>query len=542
VVIAVLAAALYLPFLGNPLVFDDRVFFTGQKFVYYATHPIGMDVRVPGYFTLAVTRVLSGAIEAQRIVSLIFHVACALALYRLLYGLQRAALPGLAPASPPAFDLPSSVRAAIVAAAFALHPVAVYGAAYLVQRSIVLATLFALLSLILFLRGLQERRHADALSAALMYSLAVLSKEHAVLVPAAALPLVLVAGAGARFSLRYAALYAAACAPATVFIALLRAGIIGQPYEPEFDQIAAQMGDASGQDISRTPLAMSAITQAGLFFRYLALWFVPDPGAMSIDLRVDFLGTWSGGWIALKLLAFAAAGALGVRLLLGRGAARLCGYGLLYFWMVFFVEFAAPRFQEPFVLYRSYLWAPGIACIAAGLLALLPWRAAAGAGALACALLAYGAHDRLGTFADPLRLWQDAVAKLPATPVPWGSRTLYNLGREYLYSGQPGKAIAVAERCAAEYPQTAQCHYARGAIHLQLGEYQASLAHFARVVQLLPDSAVTYHRMGLALEGLERIEEAKDRYRTASKLGFRGAELEILRLESPRKEPAKRRQ
>jgi tetratricopeptide (TPR) repeat protein len=134
------------------------------------------------------------------------------------------------------------------------------------------------------------------------------------------------------------------------------------------------------------------------------------------------------------------------------------------------------------------------------------------------------------------------VAKLPATPVPWGSRTLYNLGREYLYSGQPGKAIAVAERCAAEYPQTAQCHYARGAIHLQLGEYEASLAHFARVVQLLPDSAVTYHRMGLALEGLERIEEAKDRYRTASKLGFRGADLEILRLESPRKEPAKRRQ
>jgi tetratricopeptide (TPR) repeat protein len=541
VAIAVLAAALYLPFLGNPLVFDDQNFFAGQKFVYYATHPIGMDLRVPGYFTLAVTRVLFGAIEAQRILSLLFHIACALALYRLLYGLQRAALAGTsAPAAP--FDPASSLRAAIAAAAFALHPVAVYGAAYLVQRSIVLATLFALLSLILFLRGLQERRHADALSAALMYSLAVLSKEHAVLVPAAALPLVLVAGAGARFSLRHAALYAVACAPAAIFIALLRAGIIGQPYEPQFDQIAAQMGDASGQDISRTPLAMSAITQAGLFFRYLALWFWPDPGAMSIDLRVDFLGTWSGGWIALKLLAFAAAGALGVRLLLGRGAARLCGYGLLYFWIVFLVEFAAPRFQEPFVLYRSYLWAPGIACIAAGLLALLPWRAAAGAGALACALLAYGAYDRLGTFADPLRLWQDAVAKLPATPVPWGSRTLYNLGREYLYSGQPGKAIAVAERCAAEYPQTAQCHYARGAIHLQLGEYEASLMHFARVVQLLPDSAVTYHRMGLALEGLERIEEAKDRYRTASKLGFRGADLEILRLESPKKEPAKRRQ
>ena len=71
--IAALAAALYLPFLGNPLVFDDQNFFAGQKFVYYATHPIGMDLRVPGYFTLAVTRVLSGAIEAQRILSLLFQ-------------------------------------------------------------------------------------------------------------------------------------------------------------------------------------------------------------------------------------------------------------------------------------------------------------------------------------------------------------------------------------------------------------------------------------------------------------------------------------
>ena len=61
-------------------------------------------------------------------------------------------------------------------------------------------------------------------------------------------------------------------------------------------------------------------------------------------------------------------------------------------------------------------------------------------------------------------------------------------------------------------------------------------------MQLLPDSAVTYHRMGLALEGLERIEQAKERYRTASKLGFRGADLEILRLESSKKEPARRPQ
>jgi protein O-mannosyl-transferase len=539
--IAILVAALYLPFLGSPLVFDDRVFFTGQNFVYYATHPIGMERRLPGYFTLAATRVLWDGIEAQRIFSLVFHIACALALYRLLYDLQRAASPGV-PASPRAqFDAPAAMRAAIGAAAFALHPVTVYGAAYLVQRSIVLATLFSLLSLILLLRGLQGGRYRDTLWAALLYSLAVLSKEHAVLLPAIALPLAALAGAGRRLSLRHTAIYLVACAPAAIFVALLSTGVIGRPYEPQFDQIAAQMGDASGQDISGTPLALSAVTQAGLFFRYLALWFWPDTAGMSIDLRVDFLGSWSAGWIVLKVLAFAAAGAVGTALLLRRGAMRLCGFGLLYFCILFLVEFTAARFQEPFVLYRSYLWAPGIACIAVGLISFLPLHAAAAAGALLCAVLAYGAYDRLGTFANPLRLWQDAVAKLPAAPVPWGSRTLYNLGREYLYSGQPAKAIATAERCAAQYPQTAQCHYARGVIHLHLGEYEASIVHLARVLQLMPETAVAHHRMGMALEGLNRIDEARASYRAASTLGFKGADLELKRLDSPKGKTAKPR-
>jgi tetratricopeptide (TPR) repeat protein len=539
-VIAALAAALYLPFLGNPPVFDDRNFLSGLKFEYYATHPLGLDLRLPGYFTLAVTEILLGGIRAQRVFGLLLHVACALVLYRLLYGLQRVAPPGMA-SRPRPFDAPAAVRAAIGASAFALHPVAVYVAAYLIQRSIVLATLFSLVSLVLYLRGLQRGSLADALSAALFYSLAVLSKEHAVLLPAVALPLAWLSGAGRRLALRHTALYLAACAPAALFVTLLSVGVIGKPYEPQFDQIAAQMGDASGRDISGTPLALSAVTQAGLFFRYLALWLWPDTAGMSIDLRVDFLGGWSAGWIAFKVLAFLAAGALGVALVRRRGAAGLCGFGLLYFWILFLVEFTAARFQEPFVLYRSYLWGPGVACIVVGLLALLPLRAAAAAGALACALLAYGACDRLGTFANSLRLWEDAVAKLPSTPVPWGSRTLYNLGREYLYAEQPAKAIATVERCTALYPQTAQCHFARGAIHLHLGEFEAARENLARALQLLPSAGVVHHRMGLALEGLERIDEAKASYRTASKLGFKGADLELERLASPKDKSRKRR-
>jgi tetratricopeptide (TPR) repeat protein len=497
------------------------------RFAYYATHPLGFDLRLPPYFTLTLTEVLwSGVVAAQRVVSLLLHIGVALVLYKLLLDLQRAALPAPAQADAP-------LRAAIGAAAFALHPVAVYGAGYLVQRSIVMATLFGLLSAVLFLRGLRRGAHADAASAALVFWLAVLSKEHAVLLPAAVALLGLLAGASRAFVLRHVALYFAACAPAAIFVTLRSLGVIGGAYEEAAGAIAAQVGAASGDDVVEQSLALSAATQAGLFFKYLGLWIWPDPAGMSIDLRVDFAAGWSAGGIAARGAAFFGTGVIGAVLLSRRGAAGLAGFGLLYAWVLFFVEFSAVRFQEPFVLYRSYLWAPGVVCIAVAALSRLPRALALGAGLLACAGLGYAAHDRLVTFSSPLRLWEDAAAKLPDKPVPWGSRALYQVGREYLYAGQPGKAIAATERCARLYPKTVHCAYARGAIHLHLEQYELARLHLLRAIELQPAEGILYHRLGLALEGLERIEEAKAAYRRAAELGYGGGAFELERLANP---------
>lgn len=543
-VIAALAVALYLPFLGNPWVFDDGPFFSGgPKYYFYATTPLGLGLRLPPYFSLAATEALGGSMAVHRSISLLFHIACALALYRLLYDLQRLAMQvGRGTGAAPAFDADAAARAAIVAAAFAVHPVAVYGAGYLVQRSILFATLFSLLSIVLLMRGLRRSRHADALVAALMFSLAVLSKEHAVLLPAAALPVIALAGAPRRFALRHAAIYLAACAPAAILVTLLSLGWIGTTYEDAYSAISAQIEALGGGDIATAhPLAMSGVTQAGLFFRYLGLWLWAEPGAMSVDLRVDFAGSWSAGWIAAKLLAFAACGAMGLALLLRRGAAGIAGFGLLYFWVLYLVEFSVARFQEPFVLYRSYLWAPGIACLVVAALWRVPRRVAIAAGAAACLALGYAARDRLSSFSSPLLLWEDAVAKLPTQPVPWGSRTLYNLGREYLYAGRPEKAVEVAERCIARYSETAQCHYARGAIRLHRQDFEGARADFSRALEIQPASAIVHHRLGLALEGLGQLDHARASYRRALELGFQGAGLELQRMETPGVKPASRR-
>jgi protein O-mannosyl-transferase len=504
-----LGLALYLPFLGNPLVFDDTFFFSGRNFARYATTPLGLELRLPGYFSLALVHVLWGGIEVHRLVSLTLHLCVALALYKLILDLLRHAAPAA----------PARLAAFAAAGAFAVHPVAVYGAAYLIQRTGLLATLFSLLSVIFFFRGLRERRHADAVTAAAMFSLAVLSKETAVLTPAAALLLAFTAER--RFALRHAGLYVAACLPAAVLAVLLVKGKIGSTYEPDFAVVAQQVGttDPGGAWLQ------SVATQLELSFRYLAMWLWPDTSAMSIDVRVDLASGLLPG-----LPAFLAYGAFCAYLLKRGGRAAMAGFGLLYVWVLFLVEFTTVRFADPFVLYRSYLWAPGLAIALAAVLT-RAWVQVAMIAVLP--LLVFQAHDRLQSFSSGLALWQDAADKLPAQPVPGGSRTLYQLGREYFYRGESGKAIAAADRCIAQYPKTYDCYFARAAIHVELEQYGRALPFIERATELRPESGSARHLLGFALESLGREEEAKMHYRTALKLGFHGAAHRLKRLEDP---------
>jgi tetratricopeptide (TPR) repeat protein len=520
VLLAVLAGALYLPFLGNPPFYDDRAVFSGHAFADAAASPLALGLRQPAYFSLAFVQVLWGTMEAHRLVSLLLHIGCAWALYGLVRELQRGC--GLSNERLPAL---------CAAALLVLHPVAVYGAGYLVQRSILLATLFSLLSAIVFLRGLRRQGYADALTAAALFSLAVLSKEHAILAPAAAASAAVLYRS--RFAVRYTGLYLAACAPAALLVVSMLRGYLGAPYEPEAAEMAERMAGLA-QAPGSTWLG-SATAQAALFFRYLGLWLWPRTGAMSLDLKVDFAQLWGAGVAASAWLGFVAFGAVGAVLLARPGRARMAGFGLLYVWLMFLVEFTTVRLQEPFVLYRSYLWAPGLAVSLAAVMGRFPVRIVLPAACAAAALLAVQSYDRLSTFSSGLALWQDAAAKLPAEPVAGGWRTLYSLGREHLYAGQPDQAIAVTDRCLAQYPGTYQCLFARAAIHMQLGEHDAALPYLERAIGVRPRDGAARHHLGLAYQELGCRDAARRHYHLSYDLGFAGARYRLESLDAPGK-------
>ena len=513
--IASLACALYLPFLSNPLVFDDKGIFTGSHFAEYAGFPFGPAVRFPAYFSLATIYVLFGTIEAQRVVSLIVHAAVGFALFLLIRELQRN-------------RKEHTWLAAAVAALFVAHPLAVYGAAYLAQRSLILATLFSVLSAAAFTRGLHTGRYAWAIGAAALYSVAVLSKEHAILVPGAVVLIAWVAMAPRPFAMRYAATYLAACTPAAIFIFLLLKHIVGQPYEVGFTEVAAEVS-LSGEQMVWNPWFSSVLTQLWLFPRYVLLWLLPDTARMSFDQRVDFASTWTFAAASVSVLLFAGTGALGAWLVSRRGRAGMVGFGVLWFWFSYLIEFSAARFQEPFVLYRSYLWAPGIAVALAVLLERIPPRPVAIAAIVLAAGLAWQAHDRLRTFSSGLALWEDAAAKLPATAIPGGSRALYQLGREYFYAGQPDRADAVVDRCIALYPGMYRCLFARAAMLVADGKYEAALPALGLAIAERPSDGVARHHLGLALQHLGCREQARAQYELSAKLGFWGG---VERLKS----------
>jgi tetratricopeptide (TPR) repeat protein len=517
-IIASATCALYLPFLANPFVFDDKGHFTGSRFADYATFPFGWEPRFPASFSVAVIHVLFGSVEAHRIVSLVLHALVGCAVFLLVRQLQRAASTGIEGG-------PARAGAALAAGLFiALHPVAVYGAAYLAQRSIVLATLFSVLSAALFVHGLTTGRYAAAVGAAVLYSLAVLCKEQAILVVAAVPLIACMVTVQRRFAVRYTLLYVAACIPAAIFIYLLLKGVVGAAYEAR-EALPAEKASVA---VPSAWLA-SVLTQLGLFPRYVALWLAPDTGRMSFDLRVDFAAAQAPLTALASLLAFIATGFAGAWLLWRRGRLAVIGFGILWFWLLYLIEFTVARFQEPFVLYRSYLWAPGIAVALAAFVERCPPRLLATGAAALLLGLGWLAHERLGTFTSGYLLWQDAVAKLPAQPVPGGSRTLYQLGREYFYAGEAQKARDVVERCIAQYPGTHQCLFAQSAMLLVAEEYEAALPYLARAVAARPTDAVTRHHLGLALQGLGCRQQAKAQYELSAKLGFWGG---VERLKS----------
>ena len=493
------AVALYWASLRHPLVFDDVHNLRDYSFkTFYAQAVSRFGLRWLSDASFGFVHALVGKnIFWQRLANVLMHAGVALVLYGFFVRLFRAVL-----------DDPRARWMALAGALlFVVHPVAVYGVAYLIERSIVMATLFSVISLWCVLEGLLRRSAWWYAGAAVAYVLAVSSKEHAVMVPAVAGAMaVLVHGISATLARRIAVALVLFAAVGVVAVLKLR-WLLGTTYEPFASDMFAHL--SRGGDFDRElAYPLSVLNQATLFFRYLATWLVPWTGWMSVDVRTVFpvnLAQWQywAGFAAWVVYPFAAAW-----LLLKRGRLGLVGFALLWPWLFALTEMVTVRVQEPFVLYRSYLWMAGLPALVPAVAGAVRPRLSAALFAAVVAGFTLAALDRLDSFSSPFKLWTDVIEKNTDARAPHVERGYIARGYLYFDTGQMKEADADFTRALEINPRSPDAHLAHGSLHLQRGELEAALNDMSRAIELDPRYASAYDKRCAVKIGMNQPENA----------------------------------
>lgn len=536
IILLAVSILLYSGFLHNPLVFDDLTFFTQTGDGYLGALNFSVTPRWLSNFTFALTRHYAGFnIALLRVENLALHASVGIVLYFFLTQLWGFLLP-----SQPADKISHRWLAFFAALIFVLHPVAVYGSAYLVERSIVMATLFVLLMWFSVLHGLRHDKFGWLWVSVACYSLALLSKEHAVMAPAVSVVIAVLwwrtqsEGTIKPALFKHLVAILMACALIGLFTTLLLKGFIGTTYEIQGADLASRLPNVQKKSV----YLLSVLNQSSLFFKYLGLWLVPNPLWMSIDIRVPFVTTFLIWPQTLGLIAFVVYPILGAALIWRGGRMGMLGFAMLAPWLMYATEISTVRIQEPFVLYRSYLWfAPGFASFVI-IFGEMERRRSSVILILTSLLMFPLAYDRLRTLSNPFILWDDAARLME------GKSGLPGLERIYVKHGNVLRKMGFPEMAVAEQTKAINIrndfiysYNERGLAYLDLKQYQNALNDFNRTISIIYNDgrpypgqvmatdilAEAYMGRGIALESMNVETKASESFSVACKLGWKTA-------------------
>ncbi len=502
-------AVLYGSGLKNDLVFDDYLlndasfrpaygegFSIKQRFLSYGSFFWSEALFGPGWWK-------------QRVINLLLHIGTTAG----LFGFYRALLSSLGGEQPSAGAAGRENRDILLLLAagfFALNPVAVYAVAYLVQRSILMATLGVVVGLWCFTLGLTSGRKRFFVAAALAYVFALGAKEHALLAPLCAVPVyVFVRRPPLKTVALFAAFGAAIALAAGSLFYMVYGRIIGTAFD-EFSVAFLKQLDALSPGVGRQAWPLSILNQMHLFTQYGLRWIFPSPEWMSIDLRPPFPLSMMSVPHVFGALGYGAILFGGLWLLLAkRDEKSLAGLSLLLPALLFGTEFAIVWVQDPFVLYRSYLWAIGIPGLIVAVFYGVRPKTLIVVGTTVAALFVAGSANRLFSLASPSTVWGDAIEKLSSDPRAVGRwRPYLNRGEAYFEKGMNDAALRDFDAADA-MGDAGYGLFNRGVtLYLRMRKHAAAIEAFDRAEKKgYPDPDLFYQR-GLARIALMQGREA----------------------------------
>jgi tetratricopeptide (TPR) repeat protein len=547
---SLLAAAIVVAYAGSldaPFVYDDILAIPQNptirqwwplKAVLWPQSEGGLTVsgRPVLNLSFAVNYAISGAdVWSYHVFNVLVHTASAL----LLFGLCRRMLP--AALGRPAAEgrgAAATNLAVLIAALWALHPVATQAVTYTVQRAESLMGFFYLLTLYAFARAIEvdaaagnkanpSRRGWQALSV-LSCVLGMGTKEVMATAPLMVLLFDRTFVAGSiRAAWRKSRIYYSGLAATWVVLAALVISTGGNR--------GGTVGIGTG-----VPLWAYPLTQFEAVARYLGLAVWPQP-------LVFEYGTF---WVQ-RLQDVAPYAAVVMPLLVATVVALKKWPKPGFFGASFFLILAptslAPGTIQMIVEHRMYLpLAVLVAATVVGAHRCLGKRAmvSAALAAVAFGLLAY---QRNHDYRSPLALWSDTVAKRPGNPrahdglaeafegrgriadalvhrreavrlQPDESRYHYNLALTLAAAGQREEAVQHYQASLRLTPGEARTHNNLAILLGAMGNADAALAHYAAAVQLKPEDSLYHYNHGVALMRAGRYADAVQSFESALRL------------------------
>lgn len=514
-----LITVLYGQFLWNPIVFDDMYFFLQDD---QGNQPVSshhfelLQLRSLPYATLAWTKAWFGLdLINFRVGNLLLHAAVVLSLFGFLSRLFSVILNDTRSQT-----LSPQWTAFFSALLFAIHPVSTYAVGYLVQRTIVMATLFSLLALVVYVKGSTQKKPIWLWLSVPLYYLAVFSKEHAIMLPAVMMTLTVLMHNDWQDKLKQRWGIWLALLVIAIMVVLSRKGLLGAVYEINAPEMLLE---------AKLAYPLSVLTQAWLFFKYMFLWVLPNPAWMSIDMREPFAPAIFSHYL-VAAVCFLVWGIGAIWLLLKRGLPGLAGFGLLFPWLMFMTEFSSVRIQEVFVLYRSYLWVPGLFCLLPVVTYSLKGRSAALVLAAIVLTMFPLSMGRLMTLSHPVLLWGDAEKLVKERPdLPGVDRIYYNRGTQLIHVNKPDAAIADLKQAIALSPEFVEAYGNLGAAYIKNSDWLNAVAAFSQAIEIAKRkgkmiSARHFHGRAQALEALGQLEKAQADYSESCRLGKRACD------------------
>jgi Flp pilus assembly protein TadD len=400
----------------------------------------------------------------------------------------------------------SRAAGVIAALLFALHPVHIESVAWISGMTDPLMACFLLAAMLIFLSWIEERRPAQLAFVALLYLLALLCKEPAIMaLPVLALTAWLYAPQ-TRMRAKLTAVLHGVAAPAAVAVAYLA--------------LRAWILHASVSRVNALPVAAMLLSLPEVLLFYLRQSLFPVGLSFAYDFDPQRQMSLEGFWIPLLVAAaIAALYALWCYRERRHRRALLMAAAIFVAWLIPVLDIRLLDLNQ--LVHDRYLYLPVLGVCIAVSVAFRQWSElqsapgqvrAAAFGALCVLLLAATEVQQFGC-ASELLLWSRA-----ARIAPHNDLALSNLGVTLLERGEMAEGLAVFQRDLQYNPNSWNSNYNMAYVLFSEHEYAAAQPYIVRALEIKPQSPETLRMAGGIEMKLGKLEDAEKHMRSALEL------------------------